>query len=29
MYQIKEYNETIFDRIKHTNEYDKEYWYAR
>ena len=29
MNQIKEYNETIFERIKHTNEYDKEYWYAR
>lgn len=29
MNQINEYNETIFKRIKHTNEYDKEYWYAR
>lgn len=29
MNQIKDYNETIFERIKHTNEYDKEYWYAR
>lgn len=29
MNQINEYNETIFERIKHTNEYDKEYWYAR
>lgn len=29
MNQIKEYSETIFERIKHTNEYDKEYWYAR
>lgn len=26
MNQINEYNETIFERIKHTNEYDKEYW---
>lgn len=29
MNQINEYNETIFERIKHTNEYAKEYWYAR
>ncbi len=29
MNQINEYSETIFERIKHTNEYDKEYWYAR
>ena len=29
MNQINEYNETIFERNKHTNEYDKEYWYAR
>ena len=29
MNQINGYNETIFERIKHTNEYDKEYWYAR
>ena len=29
MNQINEYNKTIFERIKHTNEYDKEYWYAR
>ena len=29
MNQINEYNETIFESIKHTNEYDKEYWYAR
>lgn len=29
MNQINDYNETIFERIKHTNEYDKEYWYAR
>ena len=29
MNQINEYNETIFERIKHTNEYGKEYWYAR
>lgn len=25
MNQINEYNETIFESIKHTNEYDKEY----
>ena len=29
MNQIEDYNETIFERIKHNNEYDKEYWYAR
>ena len=29
MNQINQYNETIFESIKHTNEYDKEYWYAR
>lgn len=29
MNQINDYSETIFERIKHTNEYDKEYWYAR
>ena len=29
MNQIKEYNATIFESIKHTNEYGNEYWYAR
>ena len=29
MNQIEEYNATVFESIKHTNEYDKEYWYAR
>lgn len=27
--QIKEYNETTFESIKHINEYGNEYWYAR
>ena len=29
MNQIKEYNETIFESIKHINQYGNEYWYAR
>ena len=29
MNQIKEYNATIFESIKHINEYGNEYWYAR
>ncbi len=29
MNQIKKYNETIFESIKHINEYGNEYWYAR
>ena len=29
MNQVKEYNEAIFESIKHTNEYGNEYWYAR
>ncbi len=29
MNQIKEYNETIFESIKHINEYGNEYWFAR
>lgn len=29
MNQIKEYNETTFESIKHINEYGNEYWYAR
>ncbi len=29
MNQIKEYNKTIFENIKHINEYGNEYWLAR
>ena len=29
MNQIKEYNETTFESIKHINEYGNEYWHAR
>ncbi len=29
MKQIKDYNETTFERIKHINEYGNEYWEAR
>lgn len=29
MNEIKEYNETIFESIKHTDEYGNEYWLAR
>ena len=29
MNKIKEYNETIFESIKHIDEYGNEYWYAR
>lgn len=29
MNEIKEYNETIFERIKHIDEYGNEYWLAR
>ena len=29
MNQIKKYNETIFESIKHINEYGNEYWLAR
>lgn len=29
MKQIKEYNETTFESIKHINEYGNEYWEAR
>jgi len=29
MNEIKEYNETIFESIKHVDEYGNEYWYAR
>ena len=29
MNQIKEYNETTFESIKHIDEYGNEYWYAR
>lgn len=29
MQETKEYNESIFERIKHIDEYGKEYWDAR
>ena len=29
MNKIKEYNETIFENIKHMDEYGNEYWSAR
>ncbi len=29
MNKIKEYNETIFESIKHIDEYGNEYWLAR
>lgn len=29
MNQISEYNKTIFEDIKHINDYGSEYWYAR
>lgn len=29
MHEIKEYNETLFEEIKHIDEHDNEYWYAR
>ena len=29
MYDIKEYNETTFESIKHINEFGNEYWLAR
>jgi len=29
MYEIKNYNEVIFENIKHIDEYGTEYWYAR
>ncbi len=29
MKQIKEYNEIIFENIKHMDEYGNEFWYAR
>lgn len=29
MNKIKEYNETIFENIKHIDEYGNEYWSAR
>ena len=29
MNEIKEYNETIFENIKHIDDYENEYWYAR
>ena len=27
--QIEKYSETIFENIKHVNEYGQEFWYAR
>ena len=29
MYEINEYNGTIFERIKHIDEFGNEYWSAR
>ena len=29
MNNIEKYNETVFEEIKHINEYDSEFWYAR
>ena len=29
MNEIKEYTEKVFEDIKHINEFDNEYWYAR
>ena len=29
MMEIKKYNETVFEDIKHINEYGNEYWLAR
>ena len=29
MYEIKEYTEKIFEDVKHIDEFDNEYWYAR
>ncbi len=29
MNEIKEYNETTFENIKHIDEYGNEYWFAR
>lgn len=29
MNEIKEYNETLFESIKHIDEYGNEYWLAR
>ena len=29
MNEIKKYNETIFENVKHIDEYGNEYWYAR
>ena len=29
MNELKEYNESVFESIKHVNEYDQEYWEAR
>jgi len=29
MSEVQKYNNEIFERIKHTNEYEQEFWYAR
>ena len=29
MDELKSYNKNIFESIKHINEYDQEFWYAR
>ena len=29
MMEIKKYNETVFEAIKHIDEYGNEYWLAR
>ena len=29
MTKLENYNDTIFESIKHTDEYGSEYWYAR
>lgn len=29
MSEIQQYNEKIFEKIKHINAYDQEFWYGR
>lgn len=29
MMEVKKYNETVFEEIKHIDEYGSEYWLAR
>lgn len=29
MTNIEKYSEALFERIKHVNEYNQEFWYAR